>query len=66
MTDIFASPSGGAGAEVTIPRTCRWEFGMLIISAFQVGNVSKFGIGIRDDAQDKISQEERTAPIPTQ
>jgi hypothetical protein len=49
----------------TIPRTCRWEVGMLIISAYQVDGVSKVGIGIREDSQDKISQEERTNTTPT-
>jgi hypothetical protein len=35
---------------------------MLIISAFQVGSVSKFGIGIRDDAQAKITEGKKERP----
>jgi hypothetical protein len=52
MTNILGRPSGGDESEVTIPRTCRWEVEMLIMSACQVEGVSKVGIGIREDPQD--------------
>ncbi len=59
MTDIFGSPSGGAGAEVMIPRTCRWEFGMLIIIAFQVVSVSKANLGSEFETMPKIRSHRR-------